>query len=684
MFSVLRHINKTVRWCLVLLLVWCCTTHTEAQLNTNRLLSIGRNALYFEDYVLSIQYFNQIIRIKPYLSEPYYYRAIAKIQLEDYEGAEQDMNEALFRNPFLAGAFYARGFARKQQGKLAEAEEDFDKALEFSPDNLSVLLNRIELYERQEKYDDALREIDALLRRNEDVEMLGFERGRVLFMKGDTLGALQSFDALIAQDSISDEGWGMRALIHLQLGNRQLAMRDYNEAIRRNRYNANYYINRGILNYWEKNYNGALSDFDRAIDLEPGNRLTLFNRALLREEVGDYDRAIADLELVLRIAPDYYEAYLKRAQIYLTKGEWQGAERDFTTILLRYPNFVPAYYGRSTARQHLGMNQLAYLDLETAQRIERNKDKIKNDIATGAQYADEESVQNRTKRFDASGGADLAKNKYDNKARGSVQNQVADVVNERNFVVSYYASERSDVQRYYDVIAQLNRSGVFPGAMKITNKELPLTAASIDLHNQSINHFSQLIQDNPRSALLYFGRALDYSLTQDYNSAIENYSLAIDCDPNFAIAYFCRANMRYKQLERMVFDADDDLLVSDKAKDVRGGKPTSSQRLPQEKRYNYEFELMMRDFDRAAALAPDFEFVWYNKANLLCVLKDYTSAVQHYTKALEVNPDFAEAYFNRGLTQILLGNDREGLSDLSKAGELGLYQSYNLIKRLKK
>jgi hypothetical protein len=29
-----------------------------AQLNTDRITSIGRNALYFEDYVLSIQYFN--------------------------------------------------------------------------------------------------------------------------------------------------------------------------------------------------------------------------------------------------------------------------------------------------------------------------------------------------------------------------------------------------------------------------------------------------------------------------------------------------------------------------------------------------------------------------------------------------------------------------------------------------
>ena len=76
---------------------------TFAQLNTDRITAIGRNALYFEDYVLSIQYFNQVIRLKPYLSEPYFYRAIAKIQLEDYQGALNDCNAAIERNPFSPG-----------------------------------------------------------------------------------------------------------------------------------------------------------------------------------------------------------------------------------------------------------------------------------------------------------------------------------------------------------------------------------------------------------------------------------------------------------------------------------------------------------------------------------------------------------------------------------------------------
>ncbi len=65
----------------------------------------------------------------------------------------------------------------------------------------------------------------------------------------------------------------------------------------------------------------------------------------------------------------------------------------------------------------------------------------------------------------------------------------------------------------------------------------------------------------------------------------------------------------------------------------------------------------------------------------LSLLKDYRAALADYDKAIELNPDFAEAYFNRGLTHIFLGNNKQGISDLSKAGELGIVSAYNIIKR---
>ncbi|MBQ5663691.1 MAG: tetratricopeptide repeat protein, partial [Bacteroidaceae bacterium] len=62
---------------------------------------------------------------------------------------------------------------------------------------------------------------------------------------------------------------------------------------------------------------------------------------------------------------------------------------------------------------------------------------------------------------------------------------------------------------------------------------------------------------------------------------------------------------------------------------------------------------------------------------------DYMSAIADYNEAIRLDDDFAEAYFNRGLTLIYQGKSREGIADLSKAGELGIYSAYNIIKRFK-
>ncbi|MBQ1933213.1 MAG: hypothetical protein II360_06950, partial [Muribaculaceae bacterium] len=86
---------------IIISIAFLCSLNTSAQINTDQVMRIGRNALYFEDYMLSIQYFNQVIQAKPYLAQPYFYRAIAKLSLEDYLGAEEDASTAIEHNPFI-------------------------------------------------------------------------------------------------------------------------------------------------------------------------------------------------------------------------------------------------------------------------------------------------------------------------------------------------------------------------------------------------------------------------------------------------------------------------------------------------------------------------------------------------------------------------------------------------------
>ena len=96
-----------------------------AQWNTRNLLRMGQNALYFDDYVSAIDNFNNIVRVKPYLSEPYFFRGLAKLNLDDNEGALQDFSQAIALNPNYFQAYLYRGVAYSNLHRFEEAMQDF-------------------------------------------------------------------------------------------------------------------------------------------------------------------------------------------------------------------------------------------------------------------------------------------------------------------------------------------------------------------------------------------------------------------------------------------------------------------------------------------------------------------------------------------------------------------------------
>ena len=97
---------------------------------------------------------------------------------------------------------------------------------------------------------------------------------------------------------------------------------------------------------------------------------------------------------------------------------------------------------------------------------------------------------------------------------------------------------------------------------------------------------------------------------------------------------------------------------------------------------SYEFEAILRDYDRVIELNPGFVYAYFNRGNLRCSQRDFRAAILDYNEAIERDPEFAEAYFNRGLARLSMGDLNRGIADLSKAGELGIVNAYSIIKRM--
>ncbi|MCX6307846.1 MAG: hypothetical protein NTY32_03085, partial [Bacteroidia bacterium] len=202
----------------------------KAQINTDHMMTIGRNALYFEDYVLSIQYFNQVIKSKPYLAEPYFCRAVAKLYLEDYAGAEEDCSKTLERNEFMVKAYICRSYARMKLGNNDGAIKDCERGLEFDIENKSLLYHKGFALVSAKRFTEAEVCLNEMIRRYPTDVDAYMAKGQMNVERGDTLAAIEDFSRTISVDKYYAPGWGARGWVSLMKDRFSNALADLNEA----------------------------------------------------------------------------------------------------------------------------------------------------------------------------------------------------------------------------------------------------------------------------------------------------------------------------------------------------------------------------------------------------------------------------------------------------------------------
>ncbi len=60
--------------------------------------------------------------------------------------------------------------------------------------------------------------------------------------------------------------------------------------------------------------------------------------------------------------------------------------------------------------------------------------------------------------------------------------------------------------------------------------------------------------------------------------------------------------------------------------------------------------------------------------------RDYRGAIGDYTKAIELESEDPDIFFNRGLAQLMEDDKREALRDFFRAIELGEHVSLNVLE----
>jgi len=271
-----------------------------------------------------------------------------------------------------------------------------------------------------------------------------------------------------------------------------------------------------------------------------------------------------------------------------------------------------------------------------------------------------------------------------------VQDKNISIDFEPQFVLTYYerADNFKEQVNFNKTLESFNQKGVVGWNLIITNKEASLNEFQINAHFESRDDYSAKIEKNSNNADYYFGRGIDFMLIQDFSEAINNFDQAINIDPSFTLAYFSRAVVRYKQLDYEISNTSQNELAEAMSVQFGSGNnsiPLSTSPVVNERnKRSYAYEMIISDYNTVIQQDPSFTYAYFNRGNLRFLQQDYRTAILDFNEAIRRNPDFAEAYFNRGLTRLKQGDATRGIADLSKAGELGIINSYSIIKRMTK
>jgi len=632
----------------ILFLLLLTSFFAEAQLNINHYMRVGRTRISIENYTGAIEYFNIVIKFKPYLPEAFFYRGVAKHQLEDFRGAIIDYNKAIEMKPFYPQAYMNRGMAYHNLGEYEKAIEDYNRGLEFDSENESIYNNR---------------GIAKLALKNVE-------------------GAIEDYNKALEINSKSTHALMNRSNAHIVQGDVEDAIRDLNQVIIIRPHFAAAYLNRGLARFELDDFASALRDYDQSISLDPENALAFNNRGIVKHKLGDYEGAIMDYDMALRLNPEMASAYFNRAMAREILGR-QGFENDYRIAAQLNPQFdlesrrldaeKLAQNQQSQSQQSSSSGQSGAAQSAAAQSTAQQDDSDSEEKEE--EETDKNSERGRRQRINLvvedSRNLPTDDEEVDD---GRIQNRNIVIDLQPIFIISAFERNAVDYERsqYYNLaIDELNQKNNYNPLFTITNKELE---EYMDVFENFILYFNARLQID-ESSHNYLNRGIFYSLTGDYNRALDDFNKTLELNSGQAVAFFSRGNSRYKMQEEIesLAGGHDEFIVPIGSFDDRQD-PGEMIAMP-------EYQKILDDYQSLLYLKPNFFFGYYNRAFIKLRLKEYKSAIEDLNKAIELEPEFAEAYFNRGLTRIYLDDIEGGALDLSRAGELGIHGAYNIIKR---
>ena len=641
----------------------------HAQVNYSYFLRAGNSDIINEHYVDAVKKLNTAIAYNKDGFEAYFLRGIAKYYLGDFEGAKSDFSETLQIHSLYTRAYFYRGICYDRLKEYGKALKDFDKALELDAFNPDIYLGRGDTRLNVHNYKGAINDYTQVIKLDVKNASAYLNRGIALHLMGLDSLAITNVDTSILLDKFNMYAWLKRGMIYYEIDSLHKALADFNHTLSLDSSYLLTYFQRGLTYLKLQDTVSALSDYGKVLSLDSTNSLTYYNRALVYSMQKNYKKALKDYNKVVALNPFNIYGYFNRGQTLALLKKYKEAEQDFSKALELFPDFVGAYISRASVRVQMGNQKGAYRDQLAAKQIIAKMNSDDANLESLYRSYSDSTYFDKIMEFEA----DFVSG---NMKRGRVQfNRVRIEPKPDIMIVNEFALPDSlnliyGKRIYYDTyFTQFNASNTI-------GLKLAFSAVSWPVSKQQIKNLMNKCQNEILSAgdtaTVFFIKGVVNSMKHNHLQAINDYTATLQYNPDFVYAYFNRAVTRV-QMEEYIY--------SEELYKNRVGILSNAAGNKQEDVEPPNHKNSMEDYNIVIQRYPDLPYVYYNRANLKTLLKDYQGAVDDYSKAILLEPDMAEPYFNRALTLLFLNEKKLACKDLSKAGELGLKESYNIIKR---
>jgi len=641
--------------------------HLHAQLNIQLFMDKGKEALFENRFTEAIQMFNQVIRSKPDLAEPHFYRGVAKYYLGDYRGAEFDYTRSIILDNYNPFAFHYRGVARANLFDYNSAFDDFRKSIALKPGNPYVYLSRGLLYLQQKKFRQAVSDFDTVLLYNSGIEDAYLQRAIAFLELKEPEKARADCSKALKINILNPDAFLKRGIIRAEMNDLEGAMNDFTQAIRLDGENPLIYYQRAVV--WLKNNDttAALKDFNRVLTLDPRNALTWYNRAMIRFGRDQYDDAINDLTEAMKINRDNIYVYYNRGIAFLKTEKPEDAIQDFSSAMQLYPDFAPAYLARSDAYEKTGNKELARQDYDLAIAII-------NAVNSG----EDRGLMNRNFAMDSTYFKKIIALEADFNSgqgvAGRIQNMDVEISLKPDFII-YLADNQRVIQHLIKTgykTGNLRPAPVMTESFGYLISSEPVTIKESDLQFIS-NQIDSTLYFNPFNGDAYFLKGIINAQLQNFEQARTAFSRAAELDPENWAALLNKGHIEFLMAELSFANSSREAFIS-----ILPSQPDPAIRKTET---HIDLSTALEEYTAVLVKNPQSGFAWYNRGNIRVRQRDFRGALADYNQAIAMQPNLAEAFFNRALTLIYLNDKKMACLDLSKAAELGITEGYNLIKR---